>query len=621
MHTPQSTILIVDDDSHVRFMLRTLLRQEEHTLLEAESGEEALALLQDQHVDLMLLDVVLPDLDGFTVCMRLRDDPRWRDLPILFLTSLNDQASRLQGLNAGADGFISKPFDHGELLAQVRTIMRLNRYRHLHNQHERFVRLIQLAPDGIAVLDRAHCFILVNQALVQLLGMLNAAQLQAISFTHFLPPESLERYEACLQSLSKGHEHTVRTELQIQNSHGQPIAVEVSIGLVDDSEGEHVQMILRDITVRKQAEAQIQRQLNQLTSLHAMGVAITASLDLKNILARLLENIMGQLKVDACGILLLNRHTGMLELAASNGLDRSSETLMLQRPDEGLAGMVFQTERPLAEPNYTQPVLRAPRDYLLATRFCSYSALPLRARGDVQGVLELFHHDHFVPDHMWWLYVEALALQAAIAIHTAMLFDQLQLSSAELSHAYNATIEGWSRALDLRDHETEGHSVRVTELTMQLARTMGINGEELEHIRRGALLHDIGKMGIPDRILLKPGPLSVAEWEVMRQHPTYAYEWLAMIPFLQQTLIIPYGHHEKWDGTGYPQGLKGEAIPLAARIFSVVDVWDALRSERPYRPAWSDERALEYIKQRAGSHFDPTVVQAFIAMIQQQVYR
>ncbi|RRR78088.1 MAG: response regulator [Candidatus Viridilinea halotolerans] len=615
MSTPPSTILVVDDDTHVRFMLRTLLRQEEPVLLEAGSAIEALTLLEQHQVDLILLDVVLPDQDGFTVCARLRDDPRWREVPILFLTSLNDHASRLQGLNVGADGFISKPFDHGELLAQVRTIMRLNRYRHLLNEQKRFVRLIQLAPDGIAVLDSQGRFVLVNPALVQLLGVMSETQLRGTPFSAFLPPDGLERYHACMQRLIAKQEQTLRTELLIQNSQGTAIAVELSMGCVADIQGEQVQLILRDITARKQAEAQIQRQLAQLTSLHSMGVAITASLDLRHILARLLENIGNQLGVDACAILLLNQQSGTLELAASHGLDLPDDADLLLHSDEGLAGMVFQAERPLAETQYAQQTWPNPRDRLLATRFASYFALPLRARGEVQGVLELFLLQPFSPDHVWWLYVEALAVQAAIAIHTAMLFEQLQLSSAELTHAYNATIEGWSRALDLRDHETEGHSLRVTDLTMQLARAMGVTGEDLEHIRRGSLLHDIGKMGIPDSILLKPGPLSAAEWEVMRQHPTYAYEWLAMIPFLQQTLIIPYGHHEKWDGTGYPRGLKGEAIPLAARIFSVVDVWDALRSQRSYRPAWSDERTLEYIKERAGSHFDPAVVAAFVRLI------
>ncbi len=187
-------------------------------------------------------------------------------------------------------------------------------------------------------------------------------------------------------------------------------------------------------------------------------------------------------------------------------------------------------------------------------------------------------------------------------------------SARELVTAYERTIEGWSRALDLRDKETEGHSSRVTAHTLRLAAALGIGEEELLHVRRGALLHDIGKMGIPDRILLKPGPLTEQEWEIMRRHPDFAKELLEPIVHLRPALDIPYCHHEKWDGSGYPRGLKGEGIPLAARVFAVVDVWDALTSDRSYRPAWSPERALEQIRNDAGRHFDPQVVTAFLAL-------
>ena len=181
--------------------------------------------------------------------------------------------------------------------------------------------------------------------------------------------------------------------------------------------------------------------------------------------------------------------------------------------------------------------------------------------------------------------------------------------------AYDTTLEGWARALELRDQETEGHSKRVVELTLVLARALGIPNEERIHIRRGALLHDIGKMGIPDSILQKPGKLSDEEWGIMRQHPVHAFNLLAPIQFLKPALDIPYYHHEKWDGTGYPQGLKGKQIPLPARIFAIVDVYDALRSDRPYREAWSQEKIIEHLREQSGKHFDPEVVKAFLPMV------
>ena len=185
--------------------------------------------------------------------------------------------------------------------------------------------------------------------------------------------------------------------------------------------------------------------------------------------------------------------------------------------------------------------------------------------------------------------------------------------------AYDETIEGWSHALDLRDRETEGHTQRVTEMTLKLSRAMGVNEEELIHIRRGALLHDIGKMGVPDRILLKPDRLNDEEWEIMLQHPTFAYDMLQHIAYLRPALDIPYCHHEKWDGSGYPHRLSGEEIPLAARIFAVIDVWDALCSDRPYRPGWPREKVLEYIVALKGIHFDPKVVDVFMQLIRDLV--
>jgi PAS domain S-box-containing protein len=192
--------------------------------------------------------------------------------------------------------------------------------------------------------------------------------------------------------------------------------------------------------------------------------------------------------------------------------------------------------------------------------------------------------------------------------------EALQKSSTELVMAYDATLQGWSNALELREHETAGHSQRVVSTTLRLASSMGVKEEELVHIQRGALLHDIGKMGIPDSILLKPGPLDEGEWDIMRQHPLFAYRLLSIIPYLVPALDIPYCHHEKWDGTGYPRGLHGEKIPLAARIFAIVDVWDALSYDRPYRSAWTEGAVIDYLQDLSGKHFDPQVVAAFLEL-------
>jgi HD-GYP domain-containing protein (c-di-GMP phosphodiesterase class II) len=251
-----------------------------------------------------------------------------------------------------------------------------------------------------------------------------------------------------------------------------------------------------------------------------------------------------------------------------------------------------------------------------AESFVSYVGVPLVVKGEVAGVLELFQRSRLQPDDEWLDFIRLFANQIAIAIDNINLYQGLQRSNLELTLAYDATIEGWSRALDLRDKETEGHSRRVTDLTMQLAEQMDVSVQELVHIRRGALLHDIGKLGVPDHILLKPGKLTDEEWDLMHQHPTHAYNLLAPIAYLSPALDIPYCHHEKWDGTGYPRSLKGDQIPLAARLFAVVDVWDALTSDRPYRQAWSKSQTLQYIQEQSGKHFDPMVVRRFVTLMQ-----
>lgn len=223
---------------------------------------------------------------------------------------------------------------------------------------------------------------------------------------------------------------------------------------------------------------------------------------------------------------------------------------------------------------------------------------------DVTGMTALF-----VVTIITW--VASDRLESAVT-RIEILNADLQARNQELRDSYETTLEGWSHALDLRDKETEGHTLRVTELTLHIAKAMGFSAEQLVHVRRGALLHDIGKMGVPDYILHKAGPLTEAEWESMKRHPGYAFELLSPIKYLEGALDIPHHHHEKWDGTGYPDGLKGEDIPLAARIFAVVDVYDALTSDRPYRESWSKARALEYIRSEAGRHFDPTVVDIFL---------
>jgi PAS domain S-box-containing protein/putative nucleotidyltransferase with HDIG domain len=377
-----------------------------------------------------------------------------------------------------------------------------------------------------------------------------------------------------------------------------------------------VSVLVRDITERREIEEQVRVQLQRMRALNEIDRAISSSLDMRLSLDILLNQALLQLGIDAVSILLLNPSSQTLEYAAGKGFNlmtiRKSRVLLGQ----GLAGKVGLERKMLHVPDLEAAGPEFLRHELLKEeRFVEYFGIPLIAKGMLKGVLEVFQRTPLVADLEWLNYLETLGGQAAIAIDNSQLFEAMQRSNLELVTAYDATIEGWSRAMDLRDKETEGHTLRVTELTVQLAKRMGINQHDITHIRRGALLHDIGKLGVPDHILHKPDKLDRLEWAVMRQHPTYAFNMLLPINYLRPALDIPYCHHEKWDGTGYPRGLKGEEIPLAARLFAVVDVWDALCTDRPYRKGWPDNQVREYLVAESGKHFDSRVLDIFLELL------
>lgn len=359
-----------------------------------------------------------------------------------------------------------------------------------------------------------------------------------------------------------------------------------------------------------------QRRLDRLSSLRRIDQVITSSLDMRVTLNILIGQTLQQLDVDAAAVLLYQTELQSLEFVAGQGFRTRALQSTTLRLGQGFAGRAALEQQMVQVSDLNQlytGFLRSPE--FRNEEFVAYLGVPLIAKGNIIGVLEIYNRQPLDPDREWIAFLETLAGQAAIAVDNINLFNDLQMSNLELIQAHDATIEGWARALELRDMETEGHSRRVVDLTMELARKMGIEEGKLIHVRQGALLHDIGKMGVPDSILQKKGPLTDSEWKTIHQHPLFAHNWLKPISYLQPALDIPYCHHEKWDGTGYPRGLKDEEIPLAARIFTVVDVWDALTSDRPYRSAWTEEKTLEYIREQAGQHFDPAVVDAFMELI------
>ena len=406
---------------------------------------------------------------------------------------------------------------------------------------------------------------------------------------------------------------------RIFRNNGELRYIQCRGALTFDSRGKPVRFtgMAQDITESKLAEIQIHQQIEHLSALRKIDQAIVSNSDLRFTLTMLISEVRRQLQVDVADILLLNPVEQVLEYAAGQGFRTHALEKARVPMGKSHAGRVAQERRLINIENLKSQ----PHDPFLATllieeNFVSYYGVPLIVKGKVEGVLEVFHRALLHPYPEWLDFLYTLAGQAGLAIDNATLFENLQASNRELIRAYDTTIEGWSRALDLRDKETEGHTQRVTGMTLTLASRFGFPEEELLHIRRGSLLHDIGKMGVPDGILLKPETLTEEELIIMRKHPQYAYDLLKPIAFLAPALDIPYYHHEKWDGTGYPHGLKAEEIPLAARLFAVVDVWDALRSDRSYRPAWSAEDAIAYIREQSGKHFDPQIVDVFLKQIQ-----
>ncbi len=365
-----------------------------------------------------------------------------------------------------------------------------------------------------------------------------------------------------------------------------------------------------------QLHEETNRRLRQLQAMQTVGKALTATLDVRLAFEVLMQQAVTHLNADAVGVLLYSPYTQRLEYAANSGFRSRHYEQTYLSVATSLAGKAA-VERQIVAITDINELSAGFAQTFRQEGFLAYGAAPLIAKGKIKGVLEIFYRRSFSPDEEWKRLFEMLADQAALAIENAEMFEELRRMNLKLSLAYEATIEGWSKALELRDKETEGHTLRVTELTLKLAAKLGVDPSLLPHIRRGCILHDIGKIAVPDAVLLKPGRLDEQEWALMQQHPRLAYEMLLPIDYLKPALNIPYCHHERWDGSGYPQGLKGEAIPLEARIFAVADVWDALTSDRPYRRAWSREQALDYIRQQAGKQFDPRVVQAFLEIIEE----
>ena len=353
---------------------------------------------------------------------------------------------------------------------------------------------------------------------------------------------------------------------------------------------------------------------NQLGAFMGIGRVVNSSLGLKQVLEEVMDTLVRLMQAES-GFLMLKDSSGELTVQTARGMDKDGAHEESFSGSRTIIRSVIETGRPVLTTNAQSDPRFERQMSVAAFQLRSILCVPLKLKDELIGVIYVDHRGMpgmFRESDMGL--ISAFADQAAVAIDNARLFESLKAANAELEIAYDATLQGWVRALDLRDKETEGHTQRVTILTVQLAKMMGVGDDDLIHIQRGALLHDIGKMAIPDAILLKPGDLTPEERDLVRRHPLFAYEMLKPIRFLHSAIDIPYCHHEKWDGSGYPRGLKEVQIPFAARIFSIADVWDALTSDRPYRKRVKPEDVRSYLRGQSGTHFDPQVVDAFLSM-------
>jgi len=475
--------------------------------------------------------------------------------------------------------------------------------------------------------DSKYTFVYLNDSIEQLTGYSRLDFLNgSLSFVDLYHPEDCKLIPFPVDPNNEqiGQE-PFHITYRIRHKAGNWVWVDEWGTSVLDSRGkiQYFEGVMIDITERKRSEEDLRRHAMELESLAVASSALRTAQNVTEMVPILARQALRAVNGTYASIFLLDPETnefvsrGWYSADTPHNAHMPDESHLRHFPNKGITGRVAATgEIYMTEDIQKDPViliLDGERERLKDVH--GSVSLPLRAQEKIIGIMHIWSTEFRIFTDTEIRLLIALAETTSNSVHRAILFEKTQKHAEELALAYDNTLEGWARALELRDEITEGHTRRVTELTLKLARALNIPENEIVHIRRGALLHDIGKMGIPDSILHKPGPFTAQERMIMQQHTQYARDMLASISFLQPAIDIPYCHHEYWDGAGYPRGLRGEEIPLAARIFSIIDVWDALTSDRPYRQAWSEEKTCAYILERSGKQFDPQIVEAFFSLL------
>ena len=443
-------------------------------------------------------------------------------------------------------------------------------------------------------------------------------EMEGLDLVSLFGQEQARSLSGLFTSLLLGERETEWRELLFSINERGNVLAEVSFSAVfrDDLDRARILAALDPERRNRQREELLQTQARKLAVLQSIHLALNETGHPRSTLKLLVSLLLSHADVDAAAVYLVDSGTMKLEFAEGEGFREPTVRFRPVDWGQGMAGAAALERKTVLLPSLDNPGEIHVEPFLLDEEgFQAACAAPLLSPDRLLGVLWVFRRKPPEDPRAWEEMIASVAAQASAALHRGFLVEELERANLELNLAYDSTIEGWSRALDLKCREPEWHTKRIAELTVRLARRLGVTGKDLQAIRRGAILHDVGKMGVPDAILTKPGPLTEEEWKIMRLHPVYALQMLQPIGFLKDSAVIPHSHHERWDGQGYPLGLKGEAIPFFARIFSVVDVWVSLTADQPYRKAWKTDRALAYIREGAGRLFDPCVVRAFLEMI------
>jgi PAS domain S-box-containing protein len=478
-----------------------------------------------------------------------------------------------------------------------------------------FLETVNLAA---MILDPEGRVEFINDYLLSLTGHTRQEVVGESFFRRFTEPD--DRVQDTFQADVQASKIPQHFEAAIHTSKGPSRLISWSTSLLKSVTGEvtGIACLGEDITEFKKNEERVQLQVQRVSALHAIDVVISSSFDARIVFSVIVDQIIKHMGVDAVSILTYDSIEKKLNTVADQGFNYPEKKQIELNLSESHSAMAVLERQTICLPDEHVNEAALPTVFANEAFVVGYST-PMTIKGQVKGVVEVYNRTPLEPDPGWMEFYETLAGQAAIATENDEMFQKLERALADLTAAYDSTLEGWVKALDLRDKETIGHTQRVAMMVVRFALELGVSGDDLVNIRRGALLHDIGKMGIPDEILNKAGPLTEDERLIIQRHPQYAYDLLQPIQYLRPSLDIPYAHHERWDGQGYPRGLKGEEIPMAARIFSVVDVWDALGSNRSYRQKWDPDRMVAYLEEQSGKKFDPSIVKVFIDLYKRKL--